>query len=352
MVSFLVIDVKSGFVLRSEMRSLRSVWRIRNFALLVTALGAVLAKATHAAESGSHCCVWRVTNVSVPFYLVGTIHALSARDYPLPAPYEQAIRDSRRLLFEIDPSPKSDFSQKFAKASSYPKGDDISHHVHPQTLTYLWKNFRISNYDSKTFRMGDHYIGNIRNMRPWAIVSFIWGIRGYNDVFGSHGVDRHVYYQASRRGAETAGLESDDTHVEVLKGMADMDAEIMLLDALVKGDKRRDEFNELRAAWKRGDVAAVAERTERDRKQNLGASLRLLDYRNLRWIPRIEAEIENWQADLDRGRRRPFLRTQQRDRFTAKARLQNRATVAVVEVRRAPEADWTTARFGSFFADV
>lgn len=87
-------------------------------------------------------------------------------------------------------------------------------------------------------------------------------------------------------------MESNDDHVEVLKGMADMDAEIMLLDALVKGDKRRDEFNEVRAAWRRGDVAAIAAHEERDRKQNPGASLRLLDYRNLRWIPRIEAEMK------------------------------------------------------------
>ena len=27
-------------------------------------------------------CVWRVTNAPAPFYLVGTIHALSGKDYP------------------------------------------------------------------------------------------------------------------------------------------------------------------------------------------------------------------------------------------------------------------------------
>jgi len=62
-------------------------------------------------------CVWRVTNVPVPFYLVGTVHALSGNDYPLSKPYTQALNDSHRLLFEMDPSPKSDFdvSSKFCK---------------------------------------------------------------------------------------------------------------------------------------------------------------------------------------------------------------------------------------------
>ena len=39
-----------------------------------------------------------------PFYLVGSIHALSKKDYPLPSPYELALRDSRRFVFEFDPN--------------------------------------------------------------------------------------------------------------------------------------------------------------------------------------------------------------------------------------------------------
>ena len=40
------------------------------------------------------CCVWRVTNAKAPFYLVGSIHALSKKDYPLPQPYDIALKDS------------------------------------------------------------------------------------------------------------------------------------------------------------------------------------------------------------------------------------------------------------------
>src|SRR5437868_3528280 len=79
------------------------------------------------------CCVWRITNVGHPFYLVGTIHALSGGDYPLPKPYSEALNDSQRFVFEITPDPKSDFPDKFEIAATYPKGDDIRHHVHPKT---------------------------------------------------------------------------------------------------------------------------------------------------------------------------------------------------------------------------
>src|SRR5438046_2023245 len=95
-------------------------------------------------------CVWRVTNVPVPFYLVGTVHALRGGDYPLPKAYDQALRDSRRLLFEVDPDPKGNYSKKFAEAATYPKGDDIRKHIHPKAWAFLIKNFQISNYDGQS----------------------------------------------------------------------------------------------------------------------------------------------------------------------------------------------------------
>src|ERR1700736_3484853 len=85
------------------------------------------------------CCVWRITNVDHPFYLVGTIHALSSSDYPLPKPYEQALRDSKQLIFEMDMNPGNEyeFAKKFDVAAAYPEGDDIRHHIHGEAYVFL-----------------------------------------------------------------------------------------------------------------------------------------------------------------------------------------------------------------------
>src|SRR4051794_23314524 len=91
---------------------------------------------TASIEAGT-CCVWRITNIDHPFYLAGTVHALSGSDYPLPKPYEEALRNSQRLVFEIRFDPQSDFPDKFALGACYKKGDDIRHHVHPQTWQFL-----------------------------------------------------------------------------------------------------------------------------------------------------------------------------------------------------------------------
>jgi uncharacterized protein YbaP (TraB family) len=77
-----------------------------------------------------------------------------------------------------------------------------------------------------------------------------------------------------------------------LSGMPDINSELILLDALVRGDKRRDDFNAMRDGWKRGDLVPVVANEKRERDINLLGETRLLDRRNLRWIPKIEAAMK------------------------------------------------------------
>ena len=86
------------------------------------------------------CCVWRVINAKAPFYLVGSIHALSKKDYPLPTPYEIALKQSNRLIFEFDPTRHAEFEKKFEAAAKYPPGQDIRSKINPELLAWLRKN--------------------------------------------------------------------------------------------------------------------------------------------------------------------------------------------------------------------
>ena len=260
---------------------------------LVTVLFIAAALIAAQPVTAATCCVWKVTNAKAPFYLVGTVHALSGGDYPLPKGYDEALHNSQRLFFEIKPDPKSDFPDKFDIAATYPKGDDIRHHVHPQTWEYLAKNLKYSNYFAHVWRFGQHHIEGVEQLRPWAIAYYVWGIRGYNDVFEEHGVDNYFAFQGRRMGKEIGALETTEEHIAVLSGMSDIESELILLDTLVRGDKRRDDFNRLRAAWKKGDTQALWQEMQRTRKINPGADARLLDMRNVKWVPKVRAEIES-----------------------------------------------------------
>lgn len=278
---------------------MRSPFGRSRFSILVLAASAILIGRPVTAGT---CFVWKVSNAKAPFYLVGTIHALSSSDYPLPKPYEQALRDSNQLLFEMDmhPSAEYEFAKKFDVAAAYPNGDDIRHHIDAKAYVFLHKNFGYSGllgpgHGLSKFRevdqFGYHHIADIENLRPWAIAFYFWGIRGYNDVFSKNGVDNYLAFQARRLGKETKALETAEEHVAVLAGMSDTESELLLLDAIVRGDKRRDDYNQMRAAWKKGDIDKMWELDQRERKLNPGAEARLLDLRNVSWIPKIKAEI-------------------------------------------------------------
>jgi uncharacterized protein len=266
----------------------RSPWGFRVCLVLIAACFGFTTRA-----GAATACVWRVTNAPAPFYLVGTIHALSGKDYPLPNPYAQALHDSQRFFFEVDQHAQSDFGKRFAHAASYPKGDDIRRHIHPKTWEFLAKRFRNSNYLGKSFHIGDNYVEGIQELRPWAIAAIIWGVSGYSDLSNKYGVDNYFFFQARRAGKDCGALETPEEHVDVLRGMADIDAELLLLDALVRGDKRRDDFNAMRGGWKHGDTGAMLAEDKRVRDINPGGEMRLLDYRNLRWIPKIDALIKS-----------------------------------------------------------
>src|ERR1043166_845395 len=101
-------------------------------ALGLLGIAPLSAMAVSPAKKFPKSCVWRVTNAKAPFYLVGSIHALSKSDYPLPSPYDVALRNSKRFVFE--------FEKKFEAAAKYPRGTDIRSKIDPELLTWLRKN--------------------------------------------------------------------------------------------------------------------------------------------------------------------------------------------------------------------
>jgi uncharacterized protein len=239
------------------------------------------------------CFVWRVTNTTAPCYLVGTLHALRARDYPLPPGYDQALTDSKRLVFDRNPDSGSDYFAKSMRAATYPRGDNLQRHVHPKTWEIINVNFRKTSSIGQ-LRLGDHVIEHgVEELRPWAIAAIFYGTPGYSDVFYKFGVDNYFAHEGKRKGKELTGLETDDEYLEVLHGMNDTESELMLLNAIVNRDKKKSWNEQLRSAWKRGDIAGMREHFARFGNSNPGAYFRLFDDRNVRWVPRIKEEFNS-----------------------------------------------------------
>jgi uncharacterized protein YbaP (TraB family) len=238
-------------------------------------------------------CVWRVTNAKAPFYLVGSIHALSKSDYPLPSPYEIALRNSKRFVFEFDPNRHAEFERKFEAAAKYPAGQDIRSKIDPELLAWLRKNIFSVKADSRRGKGGQVAGFNSELCyKPWWIAQHLSAPASYSKSSASHGLDNYFVAHAKTAGKEIGGLESVDEHVAVMGGLSDRDSEFMLRDALTQPTDGAKEFSTMYKAWRRGNTAALWAGDARLRSEAPGIAARLVEDRNVKWVSRIEAELK------------------------------------------------------------
>src|SRR5215470_18680581 len=201
------------------------------------------------------CCVWRVTNAKAAFYLVGSIHALSKKDYPLPKPYDMALKDSTRFLFEFDPTRHAEFQKKFEAAAKYPPGQDMRSKISPELLAWLRQNMFTVVSGTRGGR-GERLGGFDSQLRykPWWIAQHLAAPTAYSKSSASRGLDNYFVDDAMRTGKEIGGLESVNEHVAVMGGLSDQDSEFMLKDALNQTDNGDKEFSRMYRAWRKGDT--------------------------------------------------------------------------------------------------
>src|SRR5215472_14788939 len=76
-------------------------------------------------NSGGKHCLWRITNARAPFFLVGSVHSLQRSDYDTVPAIEQAIRQSQKIVFEVDPKEDAVFATKLRAAARLPRGEQI-----------------------------------------------------------------------------------------------------------------------------------------------------------------------------------------------------------------------------------
>src|ERR1700730_12592194 len=87
-------------------------------------------------DSGKHC-LWRVTNTKAPVYLLGSIHSMRKKDYPLPAVIEQTIQESQQFYFEYNPRGDEELAKKLTAAAVLPKGVLLKQKINPKTWHFL-----------------------------------------------------------------------------------------------------------------------------------------------------------------------------------------------------------------------
>ena len=239
--------------------------------------------AAEVAANAKHC-LWRVTNARAPFYLLGSVHALERSDYEKAPVVEEAVKQSQLILFEVDPKENQTFAKKLGDAARLPRGEQIRGKISPKTYNYLRK-------------ITINGMAEWQHLYPWTIAMLL-NYPTLRGVSSTYGVDNHVAEMARRYSKRTGGVETVDEHVRVFSDMHMIEGEVYLLQALVHAPEASQQFRLDVAAWKSGDTNRLYAMHVRRMKEAPTVWWRLLDRRNAKWIPRLEAAIKSGTPTL------------------------------------------------------
>ncbi len=228
-----------------------------------------------ACASARAACVWKITGPNgAVIYLGGSIHGLDSTDYPLPAAYNRAFDASTALVVEEDLNVSRYRAQKFYKSGFYGRGDSLKNHVDPRTYDYVRRVFAATGVPES----------EVAKCKPWMLIMMLWS-GGTNEL----GIESYLIRRAHANHRPIYGLETFREHAEVISGMSDRQAELVLLETFAGTDVHK----QMLAAWRRGDADTIA-RIQREAQRDLPSfGERLIAERNRNWIPKIEGYIRD-----------------------------------------------------------
>ncbi|HXV22431.1 MAG TPA: TraB/GumN family protein [Desulfuromonadales bacterium] len=235
--------------------------------------------------------IWEVKKGDSVIYLGGTCHLLRDSDFPLPAAFDVAYRQSAAVVFETDigelQSPE--FQQKMMAALFYRDGRSLPDDLSPEAYLALQRYCEKAGFP----------VAMLHPMKPAMAVLTLVTLELQKLGITEAGADRFYYDKALAEGKKIEGLETADEQLDFLavmgKGMEDSLIEQSLADLSRTGTM----FNEIIQVWRSGNEKELGRLlVESTRKDFPEIYQTLLVARNADWLPKIEKLLATPEREL------------------------------------------------------
>ncbi|HEY8585988.1 MAG TPA: TraB/GumN family protein [Rhodanobacter sp.] len=229
--------------------------------------------------------LWAVKDADTTIYLFGTVHLMpkdASWHYPA---LEQALAESGTLYVEqVDDDPAN------MAALVLRLGMDFSHPLTDQ----------LGSADAHRLRILANRLdvpGGMRTlnvMRPWlAALTLAMAPLKKAGLDPEHGVDKNLRAQMTDAGKQVRGLETAEQQIRLLADMPRSMELALLRSTMRDADKGTLKLDQLIAAWKAGDVDAIARIGNDDLRQREPRLYQtMLVQRNQAWANRIATMLE------------------------------------------------------------
>jgi uncharacterized protein len=237
------------------------------------------------ADSTPHC-LWELHGKHNTVYLLGSIHVLRPSDYPLAPAVLEAYARAQSLVMEIDLS---------AMDSEAVQSEMLSSAMLPEgkSLPGILGSRRYGRAASLAHDVGVE-LSTFDQFAPWFTAEAISQMQLMQLGFQPQsGVEMYFLDRARTDGKSVAGLETVHDQIALFEALS-MDAQAdYLVSSLEQAHELPQEVGDMVRAWQRGDTAWFAAEMATEFGKDPALYQSLLAARNRKWLPRIEALLND-----------------------------------------------------------
>jgi uncharacterized protein len=249
------------------------------------ALCGLLLCVTARADSALHS-LWEVRGKHNTVYILGSIHVLRLSDYPLAPALLDAYSNAKAVLMEVNlaESSSAQVQAEMLASATLPEG---------KTLPAILGKERYGRADALAHEVGIE-LSTFDQFAPWFAAEAISQLQLMQLGFQPEaGVEMYFIQRAKNDGKSVAGLETIHDQISLFENMPlDTQAEY-LVSSLEQAHDLPKEVDSMVHAWQRGDTHWFETHLESDLKQDSGLYQSILGARNRKWVPKIEALLND-----------------------------------------------------------
>ncbi len=235
--------------------------------------------------------VWTVEKDGNRLFIGGTVHLLTASDYPLPLAFEKAYNGSVKVVLETNMQKlqSPEFQAIMMRELSYSDGRNLEQVVNQDTYAALEQFFS---------KRGIPMAGII-GFKPGMVSIMMTMVELQRLGLAGIGVDAYYSTKSINDQKKLGQLETVETQIAFIASMGAGQVDEMLIYTLADIERLPGLMNSMKDAWRRGNLAelkAVGITPFKNEFPDIYQAL-IVD-RNNAWMPKIEAMVETSEVEF------------------------------------------------------
>jgi uncharacterized protein YbaP (TraB family) len=235
--------------------------------------------------------VWKVEKDVHRMFIGGSMHVLTAEDYPLPSAFETAYQQSGRIVFETDlakmESPQ--FQQYMLAELSYSDGRNLQQVLREDTYRSVADFFAARGVP----------MASVENFRPGMVANLMAMVELQRLGLAGVGVDSYFNQRADNDLKAKGQLETVEEQIGFIASMGNGREDEMLAYNLADLESLPTLWQSMNQAWRSGDLHALEETSAAPLRDDFPEIYQaLLIDRNNAWMPQIEAMAKTAEVEF------------------------------------------------------